>query len=105
MDVSVETIRFLLKRSFGEHQLQILALLQRYKVITPTILVHEGLFVDARARAIALASQALKAMQRIGLLRQVARGHYEPTEMGAELSRVVYQAFIQYNKEEKEKTK
>ena len=89
MNVNADVLRFLLKRSFGELQLQILWLLQRYSVLTPTILVEEGLFLYARSRAVALASQALKNMEHLGLLRRIARGHYVPTPLGKELAELV----------------
>jgi len=89
VEVSREALRFLVQRSLGEVQMRILSLLERYTVLTPTILVEEGVFKHARARAVALASQALRAMERLGLLRHVARGHYAPTELGLELAKLV----------------
>ena len=59
-----------------------LKLFKRYDIVTPTILVEHGLFDHAKARKVALATQALKQLVHLGLVERFAEGHYRLTELG-----------------------
>jgi len=84
-----EALDFLLHRAFGDLQLKILKLFKRYNIVTPTILVQEDLFAHAKARKIALATQALKQLMHLGLVERVAEGHYRLTPLGKKIVNII----------------
>jgi len=85
ISVDREVVDFLLHRAFGELQLKVLQLFKRYDIVTPTILVEQGLFSHAKARKIALAVQALERLMYQGLIERFAEGHYRLTPLGKKI--------------------
>ena len=81
-----QAIKFLVEKAFSNLQLRILRLFKKYAIVSPTVLVEEGLFNDAKTRKVVLASQALRLLKLQGLIEPTeTRGYYRLTELGKKI--------------------